>query len=140
MWLKWAKRSRREAGRRWMRNEARDWPNQGGMAPFPSMEQMAADIAELKRAALQTAEILVDHSDRFDRLERSVDGLNDRFDGLNNRFDGLNNRFDAVTERLDRLIAATMAERTLNAERLGAIDHRLDRLEQRLDRVEQRLP
>jgi ribosome assembly protein YihI (activator of Der GTPase) len=107
------------------------------MSPSPSMEQMAADIAELKRAALQTAEILVDQSHRLDRLERSIDG---RFISLEGRFESLEGRFDAVTERLDRLIAATMAERTLNAERLGAIDQRLDRLEHRLDRVEQRLP
>jgi hypothetical protein len=107
------------------------------------MEQMAADIAELKRAALQTVDILVDHSSRLDRLERSIGGMQRSIGGMQHsiggmqhsidgRFVSLEGRFDAVTERLDRLIAATMAERTVNAERLGAIERRLGRLEQRL--------
>ena len=96
------------------------------MASSPSMDQLVADVAELKRdvaelkrAAVQTTEILIDHSNRFDRLERKLD----------DNFSAVDGKLSAVTERLDRLIAVTMAERTTSAERLGAIDQRLDRLE-----------
>jgi len=116
------------------------------MASSPSMEQLVTDVAELKRAAIQTAEILVDHSNRFDRLEA-------RLDGVEGKLADLQSSMQSVIGRLDRLLAASLLERTTNAERYGAtnehfasiaehfasIDRQLERLERRFDSVEQEL-
>lgn len=90
------------------------------------MTEVERDAIDLKGVLKRTTEILVDHSERLDRLQGSVDGLRRTFD----------ERFWAVTDRLDRLLAMTLAERTRSVERSGAIDRLFESIDRRLDALE----
>jgi hypothetical protein len=82
------------------------------------VETLTEDVADLKKAAWRTTEILTDHSERLGGLETKVASIDDKL-GL-------------VVERLDRLISVTIHERTASTERLGDIEKRLTRLEERV--------
>jgi uncharacterized coiled-coil protein SlyX len=88
------------------------------------MAQVERDSQEFKRAIAQLTNVLVDQSERIDRLGGKIDGLGGKIDGLGDKIDGLGSR-------LDRLIAATIQERTYSFDRLADIERRLTRLEER---------
>ena len=90
------------------------------------MTEVERDAIDLKGVLKRTTEILMDHSERLDRLQGSVDGLRRTFD----------ERFWAVIDRLDRLLAMTLAERTRSVERSGAIDRLFESIDRRLDALE----
>jgi hypothetical protein len=83
------------------------------MARLEKVEREAGDV---KRALGRITTILIDHSERIDRLGSKLDQLGDR-----------------LSERFDRLIAVTMQERTYSVERLADIERRLSRLEARFE-------
>jgi uncharacterized coiled-coil protein SlyX len=83
------------------------------------LEKLEIDMALLKHNAVHVADILIDHSGRFDRLER-------RFDELEQKLDDARTSLEA---RLDRLIAITTDERTAHYERLQDLERRVSRLE-----------
>jgi hypothetical protein len=82
-------------------------------------------VDRLERAFVQVTEILVDHGERFDRIDRRLESMDRRLESMDRRLEG-------VTTRLDRLIAVTIEERTFHYERLGDIERRLARLEERV--------
>jgi ABC-type transporter Mla subunit MlaD len=92
------------------------------------MAQVERDSQEFKRAIAQLTNVLVDQSERIDRLG---DRLSDKIDGLGGKIDGLGDKIDGLGSRLDRLIAATIQERTYSFDRLADIERRLTRLEER---------
>jgi hypothetical protein len=71
------------------------------------LARVERDSAEFKRMLAQIANILLDQSERIDRLG------------------------ERLGDRLDRLIAVTIQERTYSVERLANIELRLARLEER---------
>jgi hypothetical protein len=77
--------------------------------------RLERDGDSLKRIQAQTTEVLVDMSQRMDRLSVEVRDLR-----------------DSLESRLDRLIAVTMHERTHAVERFADIERRLAKLESRL--------
>ncbi|MBX3128030.1 MAG: hypothetical protein KF718_15005 [Polyangiaceae bacterium] len=96
-------------------------------------------VKRLETAFIQVSELLVDHSERFDRIEgriESIDarleGVNQRLDSVTERLDSVTERLDSVTERLDRLIRVTVEERTFHYERLSDMERRLAKLEERV--------
>ncbi|MBX3131730.1 MAG: hypothetical protein KF718_33745 [Polyangiaceae bacterium] len=82
-------------------------------------------MKRLETAFIQVSELLVDHSERFDRIEG-------RIESIDARLEGVNQRLDSVTERLDRLIRVTVEERTFHYERLSDMERRLAKLEGRV--------
>lgn len=82
-------------------------------------------MKRLETAFIQVSELLVDHSERFDRIDR-------RIESIDARLEGVNQRLDSVTERLDRLIRVTVEERTFHYERLSDMERRLAKLEERV--------
>ncbi len=95
-----------------------------------------ARLTRLETAFIQVSEILADHSERFDRIDRRLESIDGRLEGIDRRFaaldtrlDGVNERLDGVTERLERLIRVTIEERTNHYERLRDVEKRLTRLE-----------
>ena len=101
------------------------------------VSDLKTDVSDLKTAAWRVAEILTDHSERLDGLQRTMD---ERLDGLQRTMDErlgglqrtMDERLGGVNERLDRLIAATLQGRTADTERFGDIERRLARLEERV--------
>jgi hypothetical protein len=71
------------------------------------LARVERDSAEFKRMLAQIANILLDQTERIDRLG------------------------ERLGDRLDRLIAVTIQERTYSVERLANIELRLARLEER---------
>jgi hypothetical protein len=71
------------------------------------LARVERDSAEFKRRLAQIANILLDQTERIDRLG------------------------ERLGDRLDRLIAVTIQERTYSVERLANIELRLARLEER---------
>ena len=86
-------------------------------ALMPRLSRVERDSAEFKRTLAQVANILVDLSDRVDRLGEQ----------LGNRMDRLS---EQVGSRLDRPIAVTIQDRTYSFERLPDIERHLSRLEE----------
>lgn len=90
-----------------------------------------ARVKRLEAAFLQVTELLVDHAERFDRIDKRLESIDKRFESIDRRFESIDARLEGVTQRLDRLIAVTIEERTLHYERLNDIERRLTRLEER---------
>jgi tetrahydromethanopterin S-methyltransferase subunit G len=96
-----------------------------------------ARVKRLEMAFVQITQLLVDHGERFDRIDKRLEGIDRRFDGVDKRLDGVTERLDGVTERLDgvterldRLISVTIEERTRHYDRLQDIEQRLTKLEE----------
>lgn len=92
------------------------------------LARLESDVHDLKGATVQIVGLLVDHSERLDRVGNRLDILTERVDALTEHVDALGDR---LTDRLDRLIAVTIQERTYSGERLADIERRLTRLEER---------
>jgi archaellum component FlaC len=90
------------------------------MARLEKVEREAYDV---KRVLGRITTILIDHSERIDRIGTKVEQLGTKVDNVGDR----------VSERLDRLIAVTTQERTYSVERLSDIERRLSRLEARFE-------
>jgi uncharacterized coiled-coil protein SlyX len=87
------------------------------------LEKVEREAADFKRVLSRVTTILVDQSERIDRVSERVDQLGGKVDQLGDR----------LSERLDRLIAVTIQERTYSVERLADIERRLSRLEARFE-------
>jgi hypothetical protein len=79
------------------------------------LAKVEQDVGELKQAALQITEILIDQSRRMDAARDEAIELR-----------------RGLTERLDRLIAVTIEERTHGFGRLRELERRIERLEERV--------
>lgn len=73
-------------------------------------------------------DLKADLRDRFNGIDRRLDGIDQRFDGVDRRLDGIDRRFDGIDGRLDGI-----------DQRFDGIDRRLDGIDQRLDGVDRRL-
>lgn len=73
-------------------------------------------------------DLKADLRDRFNGIDRRLDGIDQRFDGVDRRLDGIDRRFDGIDRRLDGI-----------DQRFDGIDRRLDGIDQRLDGVDRRL-
>ena len=73
-------------------------------------------------------DLKADLRDRFNGIDRRLDGIDQRFDGVDRRLDGIDQRFDGIDRRLDGI-----------DQRFDGIDRRLDGIDQRLDGVDRRL-
>ena len=95
-----------------------------------------ARLDRLEGAVVKISEILVLQNQRLDDVNRRLDDANQRLDDLTGEVRGLREEthamHDGLATRLDRLIAATLQERSLGAERLLDFERRLSKLEERV--------
>lgn len=100
------------------------------------LDEMAADIGELKGALVHVTGILTDQSERLGGMQRTIGGMQMSIHDVQHGVAALQHSVDssrsAVEARLDRLLALTVEERTVHYERLREIERRLAALEERV--------
>lgn len=87
--------------------------------------RLERDGDSLKRIQVQTADILVDLSERLDRVRTELRGEMQELRGE------MRELRESLEARLDRLIAVTTQERTHSIERFADLERRVARLEAR---------
>ena len=66
----------------------------------------------------------MESSDRFDRIDRALEAMGQRFDSVDQRLEAVDQRLEAVDQRLEAV-----------DQRFDAVDQRFDRMDQTIDRL-----
>lgn len=96
---------------------------------------LSAGAFLIRRIDRRFDDLKADLRDRFNGIDRRLDGIDQRFDGVDRRLDGIDRRLDGIDQRFDGI------DRRLDGinQRFDGIDRRLDGIDQRLDGVDRRL-
>ena len=96
---------------------------------------LSAGAFLIRRIDRRFDDLKADLRDRFNGIDRRLDGIDQRFDGVDRRLDGIDRRLDGIDQRFDGI------DRRLDGidQRFDGIDRRLDGIDQRFDGIDQRL-
>ncbi len=73
------------------------------------LSRLENDTESLYELVSDVKDTQLEHTRRFDVIDRRLGGMDRRFDGMDQRFDGIDRRLDGMDQRFDS-VEATLAE------------------------------